>query len=98
MSVADQIEFIASKRKCAATEMKIGRGHNIYLKTWLSYINNCKNRTDLYEFMINRSIGIFDSECILTIANFFEFSGDYNPDLQYSRVPILDYRYCDKIF
>ena len=97
LSVQEQIDFIVSNGQELDTLMKIGRGHNTYLQQWLKYIKSCKNRTVLFEFMLDRRIGIFDSKCILEIVEFFENSGDHNPEMQF-KVPIFDYRYCNKIY
>jgi hypothetical protein len=77
--------------------MKLGKHHNTYLQQWLKYIDQCQNRKDLYEFMMDRGIGNFDSKCVFKIADFFEFSGDHNPGMEF-KVPIFDYRYANKVY
>ena len=47
--------------------------------------------------MRDRAIGVFESKCVIAMTDFFEKSGDHNPEMAY-KVSIMDYRYTNKIY
>jgi len=70
-------------------------GNQRFFTAWVKYINLCKRRQDLYEYMEEYGIGTFSHECVTSMARFYEEEGDPRND---ELTPIIDYRRSNLIY